>query len=111
MYVKRDISILRDIFALSPVTDNIFQEHPRTGAFPTLTNVVITSEVFGVPPNAVQERVFGWQPNIFQRFQGRPLMASETGARESSKSGLAASSRKQRSPSPNQPSRSWRIPV
>ncbi len=54
MYVKRDISILRDIFALSPVTDNIFQEHPRTGAFPTLTNVVITSEVFGVPPNAVQ---------------------------------------------------------
>ena len=30
------------------------QEEVSEGAFPTLTNVVITSEVFGVPPNAVQ---------------------------------------------------------
>jgi hypothetical protein len=31
------------------------QEEVSEGGIPTLTNVVITSEVFGVPPNAVQE--------------------------------------------------------
>jgi hypothetical protein len=34
-----------------------------------------------------------WQPSICHRFQGRPLMASETGARGSSKSVPATSSR------------------
>jgi hypothetical protein len=31
------------------------QEAVSVGKFPTLTNIVITSEAFGVPPNAVQE--------------------------------------------------------